>query len=87
MMAPRGMGAWLPIVLVLAYAGLALAAGDNLLINPSFEGELAGETSSWSVRDWEADEGQVEVSVDAQVRRDSGPGGGARTPVNSVRIA
>ncbi len=87
MMARRGMGAWLPIILVLAHAGLALAAGDNLLINPTFEGELASETSGWSVRDWEADEGQIEVSVDAEVRRDSGPGGGARTPVNSVRIA
>ena len=70
-MARGRMATWLPIVLALAGASTALGAGENLLANPTFEGELGSEASGWSVRDWEADD--VEVTVDPLADHDGAP--------------
>ncbi len=65
------VGAWLPIILTLAGMTTACGAGENLLVNPTFQGEPGGDAFGWHVRDWDADE--VEVAVDPRVEHDGAP--------------
>ncbi len=65
------VSAWPMAILALAGVSAVFAAGENLLVNPTFEGELGSEASGWSVRAWESD--QVEITVDVQVDHDGAP--------------